>query len=512
MTVEQSFKRKLYSLIYPKSTPTLSADNSTYLGTTSPQQLPENIDDFYKIWFADFNNWTKWFGPFRMTAESFFKNDRFVSFAEYLEIFKDREVKADLQHRYPVYKLLGISKNSQKQRFVNSYTDDSSGYFKLMKAKNPRLWALFKTSYPVRYYDEDKKKHAYAVGRTGSGKTELMKFCLLEDIRKGDSCVIVIEPNGDFSEQVAKQKELPPERLVYVTFDVTDRTVRINPLELIKGTSDDEIQIQTQNVRRALEKIFFDTNDKFSDPQQAILEPCLDVIVRQKGTLKDLLRFMADDANSDLVEAGKKIPKHQSFFETMFYQPTFKVSKLSLYKRIKNLLDLGSVEDFLCGETSINLRKAIKDKKVIVFNLSKGKLGDTASKYIGKLMFAMIENLIFQRASIPEHEREPLRIYIDEVQDFATTSIEDLFVQCRKYNAGLFIASQIVGQKMSAEITKVVLSSTHVKFAGINGYDTLRTMSRENYADINDLRKLSVGQFFCRMGEAQGVSGRCAKT
>lgn len=65
MTVQDAFRRKLYSLIYPKGTPTLDGENSTYLGTTSPYELPENLDDFYRIWFADFNGWTKWFGPFR---------------------------------------------------------------------------------------------------------------------------------------------------------------------------------------------------------------------------------------------------------------------------------------------------------------------------------------------------------------------------------------------------------------------------------------------------------------
>jgi hypothetical protein len=302
------------------------------------------------------------------------------------------------------------------------------------------------------------------------------------------------------------QKDLPPERLIYVTFDIDKRTTCINPFELIKGTTDKDIEVQTQLIRSVLNNIFEDDGDKLTPSQHSIIEACLDVVVRQKGTLKDLLRFMVEDVNTELIEAGKNIPKHQEFFETSFNNPALKVSKFALYKKISNLLNLSSVSDFICGETSINLQKAIKDKKVIVFNVNKGSIGEYASKYIGKLVLAIIQNLVFQRANIPVKDREaqPLRIFVDEVQDFMTESIGVMFAQCRKYNVSLFIASQVVGQKMSAEMTKIILSSTNVKFAGINGYGTLKVMSQENYADIADLRKLSVGQFFCRIGEAQG--------
>ena len=73
------------------------------------------------------------------------------------------------------------------------------------------------------------------------------------------------------------------------------------------------------------------------------------------------------------------------------------------------------------------------------------------------MMVAIIQNLIFQRANIPSEQRIPLRIYIDEFQDFVSESSEQIFVQGRKYHVGLSVASQIVGQKMTTGMTKIVL-------------------------------------------------------
>jgi len=119
------------------------------------------------------------------------------------------------------------------------------------------------------------------------------------------------------------------------------------------------------------------------------------------------------------------------------------------------------------------------------------------------MMVAIIQNIIFQRADIPVAERIPVRIYIDEFQDFVSESSEQIFVQGRKYHVGLAVASQIVGQKMTAEMTKIVLGNTDVKFIGVNGYQSLSVMSRETYTEIEKLNKLSVGRFFCKIFNGQ---------
>lgn len=122
-----------------------------------------------------------------------------------------------------------------------------------------------------------------------------------------------------------------------------------------------------------------------------------------------------------------------------------------------NVLNLSSFKHLFCGTTTIDLKKAIEEKKVIVFNLSKGKLGAIASEHIGKMLIAILQNIIFQRAALKDEERIPTNIYVDEFQDFINESIEEIFVQGRKYKVSLTVACQVVGQKMTTDMTRVVL-------------------------------------------------------
>jgi len=137
-----------------------------------------------------------------------FKKVRFVSFSEFSEIYRDRSTNRnfrELSRYYPIYKLLGITSVDAWNRFINTYPETLEGYFRLMKRKTPKLWRFFNHSYPVKLPDS-KGKHWYIVGGTGSGKSELLKHLIIQDIQKNDKSVILIEPNGDLSEQVARQE------------------------------------------------------------------------------------------------------------------------------------------------------------------------------------------------------------------------------------------------------------------------------------------------------------------
>jgi hypothetical protein len=453
------FYHKLKELIYPVGTPILHEGNSIYLGTAKLKDVPNCIDEFYRLRFVWFSKWTKRFWVLRGFVERLFKGVRFVSFSEFLEVYRDRATVRnfdELMKYYPIYKLLGITDVDTRNRFINSYPDTLEGYFELMKRKNEKLWSFFNRSYPVRLPD-GKGKHRYVVGGTGSGKSELLKHLLIEDINRKDKCVILIEPNGDLSEQVARQASLDKGRLVYVDCSLSPRTPRINPFELINLENELDIEKQSQVIRNALVQIFAMDGQPLTLQMQSILQPCLEIVAKQRGNLLDLQRFMVDGVNADLVEAGQQSQKHGDFFNYKFKETNLVVSRQGIYQKLLNLLNFSVFSDFFCGNSTIDIRRAIDENKVMLFNLSKGKLGDYSSCYIGMMMVAIIQNLIFHRANIRSEMRTPVRIYIDEFQDFVTESSEQIFVQGRKYNVGLTVASQIVGQKMTTEMTRIVL-------------------------------------------------------
>ena len=184
MSINQAFKHKLQQLIYPSGTHAPDEDNSIYLGTTRLRDVPEQADEFFRLWFIKFNNLTKWFLFLREFVEGWLRNHRFISFAEYQEVYKDKMVRdgVEIQNRYPVYRMLGIRSESHRQRFVNSYPNRLDGYFHLMKAKNPNLWDLYHQRHMVRLPFKEAEKHSYVLGGTGSGKSELLKHLILQDL------------------------------------------------------------------------------------------------------------------------------------------------------------------------------------------------------------------------------------------------------------------------------------------------------------------------------------------
>jgi len=209
---------------------------------------------------------------------------------------------------------------------VNSRSNDLDGYIKLMEWKNPKLWNIFNTSYPVRLPD-NKGKHWYVVGGTGSGKSELLKHLMIQDIEKGDKAIVVIEPNGDLSEQIARQQCLDKSRLVYIDCSQPDSSPSINPFDLINVDNELDIEKQSQVIRNALTQIFNRVGQPITLQMQSLLQPCMEIVAKQKGTLSDLQRFMVDGLNSDLLEAGIQSQKHGDFFKYKFNDNNLLISR-----------------------------------------------------------------------------------------------------------------------------------------------------------------------------------------
>jgi hypothetical protein len=470
------------------------------------RDVPERVDEFFRLRFFKFSSRTKRFWIFKNLIEDVYSFERFVSFTEYQELFKDKggEDLTKIRNRYPAFKLMEINNERQKSKANNNYANSLSGYFTLMKSRNKKLRKIYNETHKVRLPEASRESHTYIVGGTKSGKSELLKHLILQDILRGDKCVILIEPNGDLAEQVARQKDLDPERLVYIDCSLSPHTPHINPFEMISTDEGLEIEKQSQIIRIALQQICQSDGQPITLQMQSILQPCLEIVARLRGTLKDVQRFMVSSRNKDLKDIGLLLPKHSEFFEHTFDGGNLSISKNGIFQKLMNVLNLSAFRNLFCGKTTVDLKKAIEEKKIIVFNLSKGKLGAIASEHIGKMLIAILQNIIFQRAVLKEDQRVPMNIYVDEFQDFINDSIEEIFVQGRKYKVSLTVACQVVGQKMTAEMTRVVLGNTSCKFIGRNGYESLRIMSKETFTEIDELRDLETGQFFSVIDKRNG--------
>jgi hypothetical protein len=203
-----------------------------------------------------------------------------------------------------------------------------------------------------------------------------MKNLIIQDILNNNSSVIVIAPDGDMCNEIARQKGLDKERLIYIDCSITAFTPIINPIELILNKEDHlSVQNQAQIIKDALVQMCNLNGQPLTNQMQSLVQPCLDIIIAKGGTLYDMQKIIDDVAdNAELVDLGKQHPKHGYLFQNRFDRSNLRESKNGIYQKLQEILNLSSVSDFFCGTTTIDLPNEIEQKKVIIFNLSKGHL------------------------------------------------------------------------------------------------------------------------------------------
>jgi hypothetical protein len=506
--------------------------DSLYLGGARICDMPQLVDEFMSLWHIEYDKKMKWFWVLRPLVERLFINERFVKFSEFQEAFKGSNTQGinkerggksldDLHIRHPIFRLAGIRSEAARQQFIMNYKENNlNSYFEFMKRKNRQLYIIFHTWHKVAVAKQH-RIHSWITGTPGSGKSELMKSMILQDIRqnmKKDCSIIVIDPNGDFTKEVAQFKENATveskDKLVYIDFDLFkgERSPVINPFQLYDSANKDrEIDLTNQQISKALEEICDSFGQPLTNQMQTILYNCTSVLLERKGSSMWDLHTLVNPSKDyhlakPLIQAGEqsKNPATRSFFREIWEKiPTFKDSKAGIFIKTLRLLNMPSFANMVTGESTINLKDAIDSNKLLLFNLAKGNLGEYAPIFIGKIIVSLLQSISFQRAGIEKSERKPVYLYIDEFQDFVSPSMITILTQGRKYKMYLTIANQFVGQGMDYEEQDAILGTTKIKIIGANSLKTLEKLGKETDSEIEILKKLQVGQFMVKIGEAE---------
>lgn len=524
---------KMVNLLYSRTnTCDPRTPESLYLGGTRMCDIPQLVDEFMTVWHIEYNRKMKRFLFLRSMIEWLFIKERFVKFSEFQEIFKGTHTQGlqkersgktldDLMIRYPIFRLAGVRSEVARQQFIMNYKEgDLKSYFAFMLRKNRRLYAIFHDWHRVAI-DKRHRIHTWITGTPGSGKSELMKSMILQDIRKNlkkDCSIVVIDPNGDFTKEVAQFKEnkepFMRDKLVYIDLDLFkgEYAPVINPFQLQENANKDrEIDLQNQQIGKALVEISESFGQPLTAQQQTLMYNCINVLLEMDNTsLWDLHTLVSLEKNNadtaPLVEAGKNSqnPSVRNFFRNMWESvSSFKVSKEGVLVKTTKLLGMPSFANLISGKSTLNLKDSIDSNKLILFNLAIGNLGDEAPIYIGKIIVSLLQSISFQRAGIDKEYRKPVYLYIDEFQDYVSPSMIRILTQGRKYKMFLTIANQFVGQGMAREEQDAIFGTTKVKIIGANSYKTLTALSNETDAEIEILKKLQVGEFMVKIADGQ---------
>ncbi|HEY4479609.1 MAG TPA: TraM recognition domain-containing protein [Candidatus Paceibacterota bacterium] len=299
---------------------------------------------------------------------------------------------------------------------------------------------------------EDRMRHFYAVGQTGTGKTSLLKNMILQDIDRGDG-VCMIDPHGTDIQDVLAH--IPPSRyddVIYFDPSYTARPMALNMLEY-----DTRYPEQKTFVVNEMLSIF----DKLFDMKVAG-GPMFEQYFRNSvlltiedpesgSTLVDVSRVLANKSFRELKLSRCKNPIVVQFWKEVAEKAGGEASLANIVpyitSKFDNFLSNDIMRPIIAQErSSFNFREVMDTRKILLVNLSKGRLGDLNSHLIGLILVGKILMAALSRVDSLSGDPAPFYLYIDEFQNITTTSIATILSEARKYRLSLHMAHQFIAQ------------------------------------------------------------------
>jgi len=305
---------------------------------------------------------------------------------------------------------------------------------------------------------DDRRRHLHIIGQTGTGKSTTLLHLISQDLAMGRG-VALLDPHGDLAERALAF--IPPRRaheLVYINPADLDRPIGYNVLDRIQ---EDHRPVVADGVVSAFRHVWPDSwgprlEHFFLNSVRALLDA-------PGQTLLGIPRLLTDDLYRARVFRTVRDPVVRSFWRDEYpgYDGRFLAEANSpILNKIGRVLSSPAIRNIIAQpKSTINLRKAMDDGRILIANLSKGALGEGTAHLLGALITTGFAQAALARADAPEQGRRVFHIYVDEFQSFATESFALILSEARKYGLTLTLSHQYLGQ-LSDRLRQAVLGNT----------------------------------------------------
>jgi Type IV secretion-system coupling protein DNA-binding domain len=348
----------------------------------------------------------------------------------------------------------------------------------------------------------DRTRHMYVIGKTGMGKSTLLENLAIQDINNGEG-VCVIDPHGSMAEKLLDY--IPESRVKDVVYFAPfdgDNPIGLNVLEKV---TPDKRHLVANGVMAAFKKLF---KDQFSARMEYILNNIILALLENDGqSLLGVNRMLTDKEYRKQIVSNVTDPTVKDFWEKEYanYTDRFaaeaapaiqnKVGQFVANPLIRNIIGQ--------QKTSFDIRELMDNKKILIVNLSKGKVGEGNANLIGSLLITKIYLAAMSRADVGHAELEklpPFYFYVDEFQNFANESFASILSEARKYNLALTVAHQYVEQ-MEDEVKSAVFGNVGTMVVFRVGATDAEIFEKEfaPYFTMDDIVNLSAFQVYLRL-------------
>jgi hypothetical protein len=432
--------------------------------------------------YSRMNAMVEAFRPFRSTYQSIGTRQHVPILAprsKRLEQFKNRSLSS---HHLSQQTILSSSELADLYHFPNTDLTKTEG---MVKSRSRELAAPLSIKHSEANLDvivgvnehggelrevgmtlEQRQKHTYVIGKTGTGKTTLLKASIYQDMLSGKG-LAVLDPHGDmFRELLAIVPE--SRRKDVIVFDPSDRAYPLGLNLLDPGVEFDDEDDQREWVTSTVLSIFerlADENQWGPRMEHILRSTTMTALYVPNASLFTIQRLLTDKKYQREVAKTLKDPVLKQFWDKEFkLMGTMQMSTVTapLTHRLGHFITTKMSRHILLQEKStLRIADIMNEGKILLVNLSKGDVGEDQSFFFGTIITAFIWMAAYQRTKIPEKKRRDFFLYVDEFQNFATKQFTDITSEGRKFHISLIASHQNIAQIEDKSILKIVAGNSH---------------------------------------------------
>lgn len=356
----------------------------------------------------------------------------------------------------------------------------------------------------IKMQTNDRRRHMYVIGQTGTGKSTIMENMAFYDIKNGAG-ICIIDPHGGFVESVLKN--IPKERaddVIYFDPANIARPIGLNMLEYDEEHPEQKIFIANE-VYDMFRKLWKDIPEAFGPMFEQYYRNSILLVMEDPSsgnTFLDVIRVLSDKKFRELKLSRTENPILKSFWRDVAEKAggDSALSNIVPYitSKFDTFLNNEIMRPILIQEKSaLKFREIMDDGKILLINLSKGKLGDINAYLIGLIVVGKILMAALSRVDTPDEEkRRDFFLYLDEFQNITTKSIATILSEARKYRLNLILAHQFIGQ-LEEEIKKAVFGNVGSIFNYRVGAEDAEFLEKWFLPVFNKQDLLNIDNFNC---------------
>lgn len=351
-------------------------------------------------------------------------------------------------------------------------------------------------SKPIYMQRDDRRRHMYVIGKTGVGKSEFLKDMILQDIRNGEG-VCFVDPHDTIDKLLPL---IPAERAEDVILFGPSDTARPMGLNMLEAQTEEQKHYVVSSIVGLMYKLYDPHQTGIIGPrfEHAIRNAMLTVMSEPGNTFIEVVRALTDSAFVQELLPKVQDPIVRRYWTDQIAQTSdfhksevldYIVSKFGRFvtnKMMRNIIGQ--------SESAFNFRQVMDEGKILLVSLSKGRIGEENSSFLGLILVPKILVAAMSRQDIPEEKRRDFYLYVDEFQNFATPDFAQILSEARKYRLNLIVANQFIGQ-MEEEVKNAVFGNVGTLIGFRVGVSDANYLQHEFQPTFNEADLINVDRY-----------------